>query len=72
MSCQLYHVPDDGMSPDPGTLGVYAEIRRLTEVEAFLMWEDLIAAPPEVQAFAGVRMAALRARLFGQEELVAA
>lgn len=48
---------------DAGARGVIAEVGRLREVEAFLQLEELLAAPPEIQSLARVRMAALMRRL---------
>ena len=56
----------DNFPRDPGSLGIIAEVERLSEAEAFHMFEDLRASLPDMQSLGRVRMAALRHRLFGE------
>jgi len=56
---------NDDTPRDAGSLGIWHDVAKMTDVECFYQWEDLRAAPPEIQCQARVRMAALRRRLFG-------
>ncbi len=66
MSLRSYHpIADDDTPRDAGSLGIWLNVANMTDVECFYQWEDLRAAPPEIQSLARVRMAALHRRLFG-------
>jgi len=64
-------IPDvagyNNVGKDPGELGIIAQVERLSEIEAFYQYEDLRMYPPDFQASARVRVAALRRRLFAEE-----
>lgn len=56
---------------DAGARGIIAEVARLTESQAFYQLEALLAASPEIQSLARVRIVALRSRLLDRDEVAA-
>jgi len=66
----MYRVPrsadDDDTPRDAGALGICHQVNRLTDTEAFYQFEELRAAPPELQAQYRIRFATLQRRLLGK------